>query len=56
VASPDLDREEILEEVGLLQEAGVTVVQFSPPRTASVEQLLDWTKWLASEIMPVFRV
>lgn len=48
-------REELLEEIGLLAEAGVTVVQVPPPRTASVEQLLEWIEWFAAEIMPCSR-
>lgn len=48
-------REELLEEIGLLREAGVTAVQVPPPRTSSVEQLLDWTEWFAEEIIPSFR-
>jgi hypothetical protein len=47
-------REELLEEIGLLREAGVTAIQVPPPRTSSVEQLLDWTEWFAAEIIPVF--
>jgi probable F420-dependent oxidoreductase len=48
-------REELVEEIGLLAEAGVTVVQVPPPRTASVEQLLEWIEWFAAEIIPSFR-
>jgi hypothetical protein len=48
-------REELLEEIGLLGEAGVTAVQVPPPRTASVERLLEWIEWFAAEIMPCFR-
>jgi probable F420-dependent oxidoreductase len=48
-------REELLEEIGLLGEAGVTVVQVPPPRTSSVEQLLEWIEWFATEIIPCFR-
>ncbi len=48
-------REELVEEIGLLKEAGVTAVQVPPPRTSSVEQLLEWTEWFAAEVIPVFR-
>ena len=48
-------REELLEEIGLLKEAGATAVQVPPPRTSSVEELLDWTEWFAAEIIPCFR-
>lgn len=49
------EREEIVEEVGLLGEAGTTVTQVVPPRTSSVEQLLEWIAWFAEEIVPAFR-
>jgi hypothetical protein len=48
-------REELLEEIGLLREAGATAVQVPPPRTSSVEDLLEWTEWFAAEIIPHFR-
>jgi probable F420-dependent oxidoreductase len=48
-------REELIEEIGLLREAGVTAIQVPPPRTSSVEQLLEWTEWFAAEIIPCFR-
>ena len=49
------DREEILEEIGLLKEAGTTVVQVVPPRTESFEALLDWIAWFSEDISPVYR-
>jgi len=49
------ERQEIIDEAGLLEEAGATAVQVVPPRTQSVEQLLEWTEWFACEIIPVFR-
>jgi probable F420-dependent oxidoreductase len=48
-------REELLEEIGRLKEAGVSAVQVPPPRTEIVGQLLDWTEWFAAEIIPCFR-
>ena len=45
----------LLEEIGLLEEAGVTAVQVPPPRTSRVEQLLEWIEWFAAEIIPRFR-
>jgi len=48
-------REELLEEINLLREAGATAVQVPPPRTSGVEQLLEWTEWFAAEIIPHFR-
>jgi probable F420-dependent oxidoreductase len=49
------EREEIIEEAALLQEAGATAIQVVPPRTPSVERLLEWTEWFAREIIPAFR-
>jgi len=49
------NREEIIEQVGLLKEAGVTVTQVAPPRTASADQLTEWIDWFAREIIRVFR-
>lgn len=48
-------REEIVEEIGLLREAGTTGTLVAPPRTPSVEQFLEWTEWFAAEVMPTFR-
>jgi len=49
------NREEILEEVGRMKEAGVTLVQVVPPKTASVSQAIEWIDWFAREIFPAFR-
>ncbi len=47
-------RDEVIEEIGLLKEAGVTTTLVAPPRTPSVEQFLEWTEWFAGEVIPVF--
>lgn len=47
-------RDEIIDTVGLLKEAGVTVTQVVPPRTSGVGQLLDWIEWFARDVMPAF--
>jgi probable F420-dependent oxidoreductase len=49
------NRQEIVEEIGRLADAGVTVTQVVAPRTASVEQFLEWIEWFAREVMPAFR-
>jgi alkanesulfonate monooxygenase SsuD/methylene tetrahydromethanopterin reductase-like flavin-dependent oxidoreductase (luciferase family) len=49
------ERDEIVEEVGLLGEAGATVTHVVPPRTRSIAQLLEWTDWFGREVIPVFR-
>lgn len=48
-------RGEIVTEIGLLEDAGTTVTQVVPPRTASVSELLDWMDWFGQEVLPVFR-
>ena len=45
------ERDEIINEVGLLERAGATAVQVVPPRTRSVEELADWTEWFGREIV-----
>ncbi len=49
------EREEVIEEIGRLGEAGATVTLVAPPRTRSPEQAIEWTEWFASEVMPAFR-
>ena len=48
-------RDAIIEEIGLLDEAGATGTLVAPPRTPSVEAFLEWTEWFAREVMPAFR-
>jgi probable F420-dependent oxidoreductase len=48
-------RDEIVDEIGLLKEAGTTVTQIVPPRTPSIAGLLDWMEWFAREVIPVFK-
>jgi probable F420-dependent oxidoreductase len=47
-------KDEVIEEIGLLAEAGCTGVQVGPGRTRTVDQYLDWTRWFAAEIIPAF--
>ncbi|MFQ5667948.1 MAG: TIGR03619 family F420-dependent LLM class oxidoreductase [Candidatus Binatia bacterium] len=49
------NREELIEQVGLLKEAGATAIQVAPPRTSSVDELADWIAWFAAGVMPGFR-
>lgn len=48
------NREEIVEEIGLLREAGVTVTQVVAPKTSSVDQHIEWMDWFARAVMPAF--
>ena len=45
-------REAIIEEIGLLAQAGATAVVVNPPRTQSTQHCVDWLAWFAQEIMP----
>lgn len=45
------DRDEIIDTVGIMREAGVTVTQVVPPRSTSVGQLLDWIEWFSQEVI-----
>jgi probable F420-dependent oxidoreductase len=47
-------RDELVDAIGALERAGVTIAQLPPPRTSSVEELLEWIEWFASEILPRF--
>jgi probable F420-dependent oxidoreductase len=48
-------RDAIIEEIGLLSEAGATGTLVAPPRTQSVEQFIDWMEWFSADVMPVGR-
>lgn len=45
-------RDEILKEVEVQRQAGVTISHIVPPRTASLEQLLEWIEWFDQTIIP----
>lgn len=45
-------KDEIVEEIGLLGEAGVTTTLVAPPRTPDVEAFLEWVEWFAQEVRP----
>lgn len=49
------ERDEIVEEVGRLREAGATMVLFNPPRSDSPDRFIEWVDWFAREIIPVYR-
>jgi len=48
-------KEAIIEEAGLLGEAGVTGTLVAPPRARSKEHFIEWMEWFAQDVMPVFR-
>ncbi len=45
-------KDEIVEEVGLLAEAGVTTTLVAPPRTPDVEVFIEWVRWFAEDVRP----
>lgn len=45
----------VIDEVGALERAGVTVTQVVPLRTASLTHLLDWMEWFGQEVVRRFR-
>ena len=45
-------RDEIINEIGLLKEAGTTATVVNPPRTQSPDQFIGWIEWFAREIIP----
>ncbi len=45
----------VIDEVGQLEQAGTTVTQVVPPRTASIGQLIDWMQWFGEEVMRRFK-
>jgi probable F420-dependent oxidoreductase len=48
-------REAVLDAVGRLQELGVTWTSVPTPPARSLEEHLDGLRWIAEEIIPVFR-
>jgi probable F420-dependent oxidoreductase len=44
--------EGIIEQIGVLEEAGVTGVLVGPGRKRSIERYLEWMDWFAEEVMP----
>jgi len=47
--------DELIDEIGTHERAGVTVTQAAPPRTQSRAYFLEWIQWFAEEVMPAFR-
>lgn len=49
------EKNEILDLVSLLKEAGATGMVVHLPKTESYEECLDWVKWFSREIIPCFQ-
>lgn len=45
-------KEEVIEEIALWDEAGVTGVLVGPGRTKSADHFIGWMEWFAAEAMP----
>jgi probable F420-dependent oxidoreductase len=45
-------KEQIIEELGLLAEAGATATLVAPPKPPSVDHYIEWMEWFAAEVMP----
>ena len=50
-----LSRNQLIDEIGEHERAGVTVMQAAPPRTRNRAHFLEWIQWFAEEVMPAFR-
>jgi len=48
-------KDAIIEELGLLAEAGATGTLVGPPKTPGPDRFIEWMDWFAEEIMPVTR-
>lgn len=48
-------KDETVELIGLLREAGATGMIVHLPRTDSYEECLDWVRWFSQEIIPLYR-
>lgn len=48
-------KDAIIEEAGLLGEAGVTGTLVAPPRARSKDHFIEWMEWFAQDVMPAFR-
>lgn len=51
-ARPGMSKPEIIDRLGWLSDLGVTMSSVPIPRVASVEEYMDYTQWVAEEIMP----
>ena len=48
-------KDAIIDELGLLAEAGATGTLVAPPRTPDKDRFIEWMDWFAEEVMPVAR-
>ncbi|MDY0067244.1 MAG: TIGR03619 family F420-dependent LLM class oxidoreductase [Steroidobacteraceae bacterium] len=48
-------KDETVELIGLLKDAGATGMVVHLPKTDSYEECLDWVRWFSREIIPLYR-
>ena len=51
-AQPGMTKQEIIDRLGWFAELGVTISAVPIPKVGSVEEYMDYTQWVAEEIMP----
>lgn len=51
-ARPGMTKPQIIDRLGWLSDLGVTMSSVPIPRVGSVEEYMDYTQWVAEEIMP----
>jgi probable F420-dependent oxidoreductase len=48
-------RDHVIEETAALRDIGITVTSVPPPSSSDLEEYLDSLRWVADEVLPVFR-
>jgi probable F420-dependent oxidoreductase len=48
-------RDRVIEETAALRDIGITVTSVPPPSSSDLEEYLDSLRWVAEEVLPVFR-
>jgi hypothetical protein len=47
-------REEFIDAIGRLQDLGITWTRLPDPETSSLDEYLDYVRWVSDEIIPHF--
>lgn len=47
--------QQMIDQIGLLRDAGVTMAQVAPPKTPSREHFIEWMEWFAADVAPHHR-
>ncbi len=51
-ARPQMRKQELIEQLGRLAQLGVTISSVMTPPVETLEEYLDYTRWVAAEVMP----